>query len=189
MIINILLISAMSLFSSAHAAEAALKGGSWSPYIVGFLIGVLTWLTFGFSSKPVGASSSYASLAGMIGKLISKEHTMALEYFRINPPNVNWEFVFVGFAIMGSFFAAITGNEFEIRWVPELWAKTFGENSGFSYGVMAFYGGILMAFGARLAGGCTSGHGISGTLQLSVASWVTVVCFFLSGVLFVRLIY
>ena len=38
-----------------------------------------------------------------------------------------------------------------------------------------------MAFGARLAGGCTSGHGISGTLQLSVGSWIALVCFFIGG--------
>jgi hypothetical protein len=39
-----------------------------------------------------------------------------------------------------------------------------------------------MGVGARWAGGCTSGHGISGTLQLAVSSWVAVVCFFIGGV-------
>ncbi len=34
----------------------------------------------------------------------------------------------------------------------------------------------------RMAGGCTSGHGISGTMQLSVGSWVAVVCFFAGGI-------
>ena len=43
-------------------------------------------------------------------------------------------------------------------------------------------GGMIMAFGARLAGGCTSGHGISGTLQLSVGSWIAVICFFIGGI-------
>ncbi|MFP4283825.1 MAG: YeeE/YedE thiosulfate transporter family protein, partial [Opitutales bacterium] len=47
--------------------------------------------------------------------------------------------------------------------------------------VVAFLGGMAMAFGARLAGGCTSGHGISGTLQLNLASWIALVCFFLGG--------
>ena len=44
-----------------------------------------------------------------------------------------------------------------------------------------FAGGALMAFGARLAGGCTSGHGISGTLQLGVGSWIALLCFFAGG--------
>jgi rhodanese-related sulfurtransferase len=55
--------------------------------------------------------------------------------------------------------------------------------------VIAFGGGILMAFGARLAGGCTSGHGISGTLQLNLASWIAVVCFFTGGIAVAMLLF
>jgi uncharacterized membrane protein YedE/YeeE len=47
--------------------------------------------------------------------------------------------------------------------------------------VTAFCGGIILGFGARWAGGCTSGHGISGTLQLAVSGWLAVVAFFASG--------
>ncbi len=43
---------------------------------------------------------------------------------------------------------------------------------------IAFVGGAVMAYGARLAGGCTSGHGISGALQLSLSSWIAMACFF-----------
>ena len=46
-----------------------------------------------------------------------------------------------------------------------------------------------MAFGARLAGGCTSGHGISGTLQLNVASWIAVICFFIGGAIVANLMF
>jgi uncharacterized membrane protein YedE/YeeE len=48
--------------------------------------------------------------------------------------------------------------------------------------VTGFGGGLLMAYGARLAGGCTSGHGISGTLQLNPGSWITVICLFIGGI-------
>ena len=37
------------------------SGPAWSPYLVGALIGVLSWLTFYFSNKPLGASTAYAS--------------------------------------------------------------------------------------------------------------------------------
>jgi uncharacterized membrane protein YedE/YeeE len=46
-----------------------------------------------------------------------------------------------------------------------------------------------MGMGARWAGGCTSGHGISGTLQLSLASWVAAICFFAGGILAAGLMY
>ena len=63
-----------------------------------------------------------------------------------------------------------------------MWAARFGADSLGLRLAVAFAGGGLMAFGARMAGGCTSGHGISGTLQLSVGSWIAVVCFFVGGI-------
>jgi len=42
--------------------------------------------------------------------------------------------------------------------------------------------GVLIGLGARWAGGCTSGHGISGTLQLAVSSWLAVMGFFIGGI-------
>ena len=48
--------------------------------------------------------------------------------------------------------------------------------------IAAFVGGIIILYGARLAGGCTSGHGISGTLQLAVSSWVFFISMFGTGI-------
>jgi hypothetical protein len=83
--------------------------------------------------------------------------------------------------IVGGAIAALTGGEFANQWLPPIWEARFGDSLALRAAV-AFSGGMLMAFGARLAGGCTSGHGISGTLQLNVASWITVVCLFVAGV-------
>jgi uncharacterized membrane protein YedE/YeeE len=63
----------------------------------------------------------------------------------------------------------------------------FGD--GLALRVMWFAGGVLMAFGARLAGGCTSGHGISGTLQLNAGSWLTVIAMFVGGIATAMLLY
>lgn len=49
--------------------------------------------------------------------------------------------------------------------------------------VHAFFGGVVLAFGARLAGGCTSGHGLSGMSAMSFSSLVTVVGMFGAGIL------
>jgi uncharacterized protein len=157
-------------------------GPAWSPYLVGALLGVLSWLTFYFSDKSIGASSAYASLAGFIGKALAKKTTTSLAYFQKNPPAVDWEFVLVGAAIGGAFLAAYTGGELTGHWVPAMWEARFGEGTVGLRAAVAILGGVLMAFGARLAGGCTSGHGISGALQLSVGSWIAVICFFIGGV-------
>jgi uncharacterized membrane protein YedE/YeeE len=156
-------------------------GPAWSPYLVGAGIGVLSWLTLYFSDKTIGASSFYAFLAGFLGKRIAPGHTASLTYFKDNPPHVSWGFVFVVAIIVGGAIAALTGGEFTNEWLPPIWEARFGDSVALRAGV-AFSGGMLMAFGARLAGGCTSGHGISGTLQLNLASWITVICIFVGGV-------
>ena len=180
-------LGAMLLPSIARAAEVVVdsrhySGLAWSPYVVGALLGVLSWLTFYFSDKPIGASSFYATVAGMLGKLVARKHTESLAYYRANPPIVDWEFALVTATIAGAFIAAYTGGEITGEWLPAMWEARFGEDSVGLRAIVAILGGILMAFGARLAGGCTSGHGISGTLQLSVGSWIAVICFFVGGI-------
>ena len=179
--------------SVALALEPALDArnypaAAWSPYVVGAAIGVLSWLTFYFSDKPIGASSFYATVAGFIGRTVAPRHTGELDYFKTKPASVNWEFVFVLAAIAGAAVSAVTGGGFTNEWVPDMWRARFGDSVGLRAG-FAFAGGALMAFGARLAGGCTSGHGISGTLQLNVASWIAVVCFFVGGVAVATLLF
>ena len=156
-------------------------GPAWSPYLVGAGIGVLSWLTFYFSDQAIGASSFYAEVSGFIGKLFAKRHTQSLPYFKDNPPRVSWEFVFILSTIVGGAIAALTGGEFSNEWLPPMWTARFGDSLALRAAV-AIGGGVLMAFGARLAGGCTSGHGISGTMQLNVASWISVICFFIGGI-------
>lgn len=156
-------------------------GGAWSPHAVGACIGILSWLTFYFADKAIGASSFYATVAGFIGKLVARRHTASLKYFQANPPAVDWEFLFVVFAILGGFIAAWSGGEIRNEWLHPMWVDRFGD-SILLRGIIGFIGGVLMAFGARLAGGCTSGHGISGTLQLNAGSWLTVICTFVGGI-------
>lgn len=147
----------------------------------GVLGSVLSWLTFYFSNKPIGASSFYAHIAGSIGKRFSNRHAESLTYFNDNPPRVNWGLVFVVATIVGGAIAALTGGEFTHERLPPMWEERFGESITLR-AVIGFVGGVFMAFGARLAGGCTSGHGISGTMQLNPGSWITVICLFIGGV-------
>ena len=158
------------------------SGPAWSPYLVGALIGVLSMLTFYFSNKPLGASTAYARVAGMIGSLVAQKHTKSLKYYQENQPIVDWEVMLVLGAILGAFIAAWQGGELTGEWLPGMWEARFGAGSIGLRWAAALGGGVLMAFGSRLAGGCTSGHGISGTMQLSVGSWIAVICFFVAGI-------
>ncbi len=164
------------------------EGGAWSAYLVGALIGLLSMATFYFSDKPLGVSTAYARLAGMLSRRFSKRHTDALKFYQDKAPKVEWEVMLMFGIVLGALLAAYTGGELTGAWVPAMWAERFGDGLGLRLTV-AFVGGAVMAFGARLAGGCTSGHGISGTLQLSVGSWIALACFFIGGAVVAMLMF
>lgn len=163
-------------------------GGAWNPYLVGALIGILSMATFYFSNKPLGVSTAFARLAGLLGYLVSKPHTDSLKFFQDKTPKVEWEVMLAFGIVLGAYLAAFFGGEFHAVLVPPMWAEHFGQSPALRLGV-AFFGGIIMAFGARLAGGCTSGHGISGALQLSVGSWIALASFFAGGVATAAIMY
>jgi len=155
----------------------------WSPHVVGIGIGLLSCVAFVLSDKPIGCSTAFARTSGMLEQIVrgrSKVRDMA--YYRQFVPEIDWEWMLVLGIVIGAFTSAWLSGEFRLEWVPSLWAATFGPDP-LPRLVTAFFGGIIIGFGARWAGGCTSGHGISGTLQLAASGWLAVVAFFASGAL------
>jgi hypothetical protein len=161
---------------------------SWSPYLVGAGIGVLIWTTFLLSDRPLGCSTGYAKTAGMVESAISRGKAVAMPYYRMIIPAVDWYPMLIIGIVLGAFLSSFLSGTFAVFLVPPLWEETFGSSAPLRSAV-ALLGGVLLGLGARWAGGCTSGHGISGTLQLSVASWVAAACFFAGGILVAGLIY
>ena len=183
-----LLATALLLPVNAAQAARALPSPypysepAWSPYLVGGLIGLLVLSTLALAGKKIGASSAYSDTAGMIGRLIAPGHIASLPYYQKNTPMIGWTSTIVVGAILGSFLAAWSGAELTGTYLQDMWVVRFGPDSNTLRTFIALSGGALMAFGARMAGGCTSGHGISGTLQLAVSSWIAVICFFIGGI-------
>ncbi len=83
--------------------------------------------------------------------------------------------------LIGAWISAWLAGSYRVEHVPELWQSRFGSSKTLRY-AGAFVGGVLVLFGARLAGGCTSGHGLSGGMQLAVSSWLFFAAFFASGI-------
>ena len=160
----------------------------WSPYAAGIGIGILSWLSFLISGKPIATSTTFARAGGMIENLITgkAEHR---PYYKKIKLNVEWQWMLVVGVVLGSFLSAILSGDFQVGvWVPSLWASAIGDSAVLRVFV-ALVGGIILGFGARFGDGCTSGHGISGTLQLAVSSWVSVIFFFIGGVVTAHIIY
>jgi len=124
----------------------------------------------------------------MIEQVITGKSVKDQAYYQKFPAEVDWEWMFVVGIIMGSFISASLSGEFHLNWLPSLWVNRFGVNI-FPRFFVALIGGIVLGIGARWAGGCTSGHGISGTLQLALSSWLAVILFFIGGILAAQMIY
>jgi uncharacterized membrane protein YedE/YeeE len=160
----------------------------WSPYGVGIGIGLLSWVTFLLSDKPIGCSTAFSRTSGMIERLFRGARAEAKAYYKKFAPSVDWEWMLVLGVFIGAFLSAKLSGQFQGQWVPAKWMTTFG-NTPFARWIVALIGGTIMGMGARWAGGCTSGHGISGTLQLAVSSWLAVICFFIGGIATAMLMY
>ena len=160
----------------------------WSPYAVGIGIGVLSWLSFLISKKPLGTSTTYAKTSGMIERFVRGPDVGLKPYYQKIKLDIDWQWMLVMGIVLGSLLSALLSGDFSFEWVPALWLSAFG-NSPVSRVIIAMLGGILLGFGARWADGCTSGHGISGALQLAVSSWISAIAFFLSGILTAHILF
>lgn len=153
----------------------------WSPYIAGAGIGILVCLALLLSNRAIGCSSGYVKAGGLIEKSISPARVERQEYYREIVPEVDWAFMLIPGIVIGAFIASMLSGQFQFIIVPATWSATFG-NTPVLRIIVAILGGALLGFGARWAGGCTSGHGISGSIQLSLASIISATCFFAGGI-------
>jgi uncharacterized membrane protein YedE/YeeE len=160
------------------------KSDSWSPYAVGVGIGLLSIATFLFMDKALGVSTTSVRAAGLIESAVAPEHVAGNEYYtkyfaKASP--IEWQFALVAMLPIGAFLAARLSRSRRVEHIPAVWRARFGDSRALRY-AGAFVGGAILVFGARLAGGCTSGHGISGGLQLAVSGWTFFAATFAAGI-------
>lgn len=155
------------------------RARSWSPYAVGVAIGVLSWLAFLWPDHPLGITTAYEHTAGLLVAAVTGG--APLDYFADNQPKIGWQWMLVLGVFLGAALSAKLGRDRSRMRVPPLWRRRFGPSVGKRFAA-AFGGGALMVFGARLASGCTSGHGISGNLQLALSSLLFSATFAIVGV-------
>ena len=164
------------------------KDKGWNPYLAGALSGLVSVFSVWFVGKYLGASTTFVRTAGLIEKLFDSDRVARMEYFIREVPQIDWQWMMVFGIMIGSFIAAVTSGSFVWQAVPDMWREQFGPSIK-KRAVAAFVGGAIAMFGARLADGCPSGHGLSGALQLAVSGYIALVCFFLGGMLTANLLY
>jgi hypothetical protein len=175
---------------------------TWHWSISGFIIG-LVMLALIYFGKVFGMSTNLRSLCSMTG--IGKRFS----FFDFDWKSQRWNFVVVFGAMIGGFFAThyisdITNVAINSKTIEKLAKLGVDAPNGkllpdaiFSLDAMSspkiisilIIGGILIGFGSRYAGGCTSGHAISGLSNLQLPSLKAVVGFFIGGLIMVHFVF
>ncbi len=149
------------------------RGWSWLYAAVGLALLNVALDLPAIAGHPMGASTAFPWLAMTLTGMGAPGY-----WHKIAEPGA-WEFHFLIGAFLAGLVFSLIQKEFRFRAVPDLWREYHGNSSSRRF-FWAFVGGILLLFGARMAGGCTSGHIISGGMQLADSSLLFALVVFLS---------
>lgn len=166
---------------------------SWPWYVSGPLI-TLTMGSLLFLGKTFGVSSNLRTMCAMVGG------SRCSDFFKFNWREEYWNLLFVGGALLGGFFAGQylhDGSAVSISVQTQADLQQLGIASDEGYVPTSLFsferlmtasgfitmvvGGFLIGFGTRYAGGCTSGHAITGLSNLQIPSLIAVIGFFIGG--------
>ena len=167
----------------------------WPWYVSGPLIGLMVPLLLILGNKTFGISSSLRHICAACIPTRS-------DFFRYNWKSESWNLFFALGILIGGFIA---GYVFQNPSPVDISENTFSDLH--SFGVKSFsglmpadifnfeslftakgfilmvVGGFFVGFGTRYAGGCTSGHSITGISNLQWPSLVATICFFVGGLI------
>ena len=161
----------------------------WSPWAAGALTGFAAALCAALAGRVMGASGGYESIVSMCVTGLNLDLAKSVYFTRVKPPVPDFQTIqFLGI-LLGAFLAAVLSGDFKIRSMPDReWTDNFGHSRPKRWG-MLFVGCMLLEIGAGIAGGCTSGLGISGTMLLSPAGLLFIAGVFPAGIVATKILY
>jgi len=129
-----------------------LRRTQWSPYVAGALMGMVSWFSVLTAGKYLGVSTTFVRTSGMIEKIFTPERVASMPYFIKERPLIDWQWMEVLGILIGAFIAAKLSGDFKRSFIPPMWERRFGP-SRFKRWAVAFFGGMILMFGARMADG------------------------------------
>jgi uncharacterized membrane protein YedE/YeeE len=128
---------------------------------------LLTFSIYG-ADRPIGASTYVPYFAGLLFDLDPEKYS----YLKHIEASGAWEGILLLGALFGGFITSVfITKSFRFSLIPTGWKK-YKNNSVLSRLIWSFVSGFFMIIGARLAGGCTSGHFMSGMSQMAISSMI-----------------
>ncbi|SHF68761.1 hypothetical protein SAMN05444274_107189 [Mariniphaga anaerophila] len=166
----------------AHKLDTPKKDMKW--LIAGISLAILNTVIFSkfVSDRQIGASTTFPFVADWLAGATENS------YFQAIQKSGRWEVLFLLGALLSGLVISLINKQFKIQLIHDNW-KNFKNNSRISRVGWSFTGGFIMLFGARMAGGCTSGHVISGGMQLAISSLVFAIFVFAGLLITGRIFY
>lgn len=171
----------------------------WSWYVGGPLIGGIMILLI-LLGKSFGFSSNFRTICSALGA------GKSCDFFAFDWKSQRWNLLFLLGAIIGGAVAAHFLSDNQIPAISEQTVRQLNDlgfkSAGTAYSpvelfsefslknsIILLVGGLLIGFGTRYAGGCTSGHAISGLSDFQLPSLIAVIGFFIGGLVMVFIIF
>ena len=151
------------------------KSSKW--IFSGIALAILNPLVFltATTNRPIGASTAFPYIADTITGMTQNSY-----FEKIETPG-NWELIFLTGTFLAGLIISLIKKEFKFILIHSNW-EIFKGSSKIKRVMWSFIGGFILIFGARMAGGCTSGHILSGGMQLALSSF-TFAVFTFTGLL------
>jgi len=162
-----------------RAASPTAAKPFWNPYAAGVLLGLVLLATYLVTGRGLGATAGFAAVAAWLAGTFTPGHVQSsavhLKYWNEGAPLLNWTlFLLVG-ALVGAALSGWQGRRFSLT-IERGPRVTDGQRLA-----LAFVGGLIAAFGAKLAKGCTSGQALTGSSILNAGSLVFLLAVFAAG--------
>jgi len=139
-------------------------------WVGGILMALLLLFTFSIfgANRPIGASTYVPYFSGIIFGLDPEKYSYLKDIEKAGA----WEGVMLLGALFGGFITSVfITKSFRLSLIPTAWKK-YKNDSVVSRLIWSFIAGFIMIIGARMAGGCTSGHFLSGMAQTAISSMI-----------------
>lgn len=166
-----------------------LRAPAWNPYTAGAALGVLSILALLFTNRLLGASGAFENIAGALMKAIAPGLEQNMHWQFAVPAGLGLGLAMLIGILLGSFLSAVVSGTFKLRLISDdQWVRVFGP-SVWKRWLALFIGGVIIQYGAGIAGVCTSEFVLSGGGQLASSAYIFIIGVFVSGVLTAKILY
>lgn len=167
---------------SRETVETRVRKGTLPPWLIwGGMIGLVQIFAMA-TVQPLGVSTAYPQFVGWLLDKVMPGFAESQPYLQKIGAKIGWEVMLVFGVALGALLSRMLGGRSASEG-SACEADVVPFRSPWMRGLMAFVGGFLILFGARLAGGCTSGHMLSGIAQLALSGFVFGMAAFAAGVM------